>query len=85
MVTGEVLAGVQDGEGETEAVRTKMASHLKDLMADSEFYRCDKVRAYLAIQSCQHVSRQMHNCGYQNRILALKFVMLSGQKSYCFL
>ena len=36
-------------EGEKEAIRSKMAIHLKDLMFDSELYGWDKVRAYHAV------------------------------------
>ena len=36
-------------EGEKHAVKSKMASHLQDLMADTELYGCDKVRALHAV------------------------------------
>ena len=32
--------------GEKEGVRAKMASHLEDLMGDSELYGWERVRAY---------------------------------------
>ena len=35
-------------EDEKEGVRAKMASHLKDLMGDSELHGWEKVRAYSA-------------------------------------